>query len=1529
MKRNFNSWARRFFACMLCGVFAVSVVWAERVSPEDAALVADHFMNVASSSAHGQKAPAKRMVMKTAAAAEENQFYIYENADGEGWVMVAANDVVRPILAYSETGHFRTDNMPVNVKGWLQSYNKQIKYVEQNYPEASEEIQQEWKKLRSGARQVKASVVVSPLIKTGWDQDSPYWNSCPKKGSTYCYTGCVATAMAQVMNYWQWPKQGTGSHSVKYNGTTYTANFGNTTYDWNNMLDSYSGSATTAQKTAIATLMLHCGIAVDMQYGTSSEGGSAAYTIDYNGYFSGKGTMCAETALQQFFGYNSETVTGYCRDGESNPYMKKWSRTEWIAMLKVELNASRPIMYAGCGYETPGDEESVYGHSFVCDGYDSDNKFHFNWGWGNWCDGYYDVDAMVTNDPGSGGGNGEYNYYQDVIIGIEPPVTGHTVVTNGTGCTITCAKSANNDEAFTATIEPTDATYDFTSITVKLGTTTLTKNTHYTLSNDNKTLTIKASAITGDASNDLIITAVWTKNRYSYEMVYSNCTGNEDGMVAKNAALNLTITPASGYTLANAACWEVEMGGSELTYGTGFTYNASNNTFNIASVTGDAVILASAEKQVTWMADGSTFATTLTSSDKYVLPENKPEACDGTEFVGWCAEANYESETTAPTFIKNGDAATQGTTLYAVFATKGEGGGSSSIEKATSIAVGDEVILVYETGKMELTSFSETSTIYGIGSAYTTTPSGSFSFKVVAGSEANSFAFLRDGKYWNWSSGNSLSTATSLSANTSWTVSFSSGNAVIANKNTSSRTIRWNTSSPRFACYTSGQADVQLYKKVGGGSSYTDYTTSCGTPAEKYAINITTPAHGSLTTSPSNEAAANKTVTITATPETHYHLVTLTVKDASNADVTVNGTGNTRTFTMPEKAVTISATFEEDTKYTINFYVGNSIQRTESLFAGQTATPPSVVAPCEAYTYTTGWVTSAITTETTSEPTYVTNFSVSGAQDYYAVFSQVEEGESGGTTQIEDELTRATTGVTKGSTSYSDWSGKTVTSDAVYAGNSAGGNDAIQLRSSNSNSGIITTTSGGKIKKVVVTWNSNTTSGRKIDIYGKNAAYSSATDLYNNSAQGTKLGSIADTQTELTISGDYTYVGVRSNSGALYLDDITFTWETAGGSSSTTYYTTAPDCSTPEPCELISISLYTEDVKKVFTEGETFSYDGLVVTANYSNCASKDVMPTSVSTPDLSTAGDKTVTVSYTENEITRQNTYSITVKEPNQYTIAFYDNGVQIGDGQVIIEGAQPEVPSDPEPACSAYTFVGWWIAELAKDNTESKAWITDFTATQDQNYYAIYKKTEGSESGPTASVSFKDADQESNIDASSEAGKIRKDLVEEESGITSYSGSKVYASQYGAKLGSSKAIGQLDIVLSSAVTTKTITLNAKQYGSDTGSLSVTVNGGTAFGSAQKPSVDGGNLTFTASSEVEISSVTIATSSKRAYVKSVTIGTSSSSTTYYSSYEYCKESDVESVDIAQPVAIKALRNGQIVIIRGAEVYSITGVRIK
>lgn len=199
-----------------------------------------------------------------------------------------------------------------------------------------------------------------------------------------------------------------------------------------------------------------------------------------------------------------------------------------------------------------------------------------------------------------------------------------------------------------------------------------------------------------------------------------------------------------------------------------------------------------------------------------------------------------------------------------------------------------------------------------------------------------------------------------------------------------------------------------------------------------------------------------------------------------------------------------------------------------------------------------GWCRTANYQSETTAPTFVSAGQAAEEGDvFYAVFA-TPSGEVA--TAVSDVLTRAWTGVS--GTTYTSWSGKTASSPAVYAGQSAGDNSSIQLRSNKSNSGIITTASGGTVSEVTVDWNSNTAAGRQLDVYGKNTAYSSPTDLYNNSTRGTKLGTITKgTSTTLTVTGDYPYIGVRSNSGALYMNSLTITW---GGGSTVTYsgYTT-------------------------------------------------------------------------------------------------------------------------------------------------------------------------------------------------------------------------------------------------------------------------------------------------------------------------------------------------------------------------------------
>ena len=205
---------KKIFLLTVSLLFAFTTIYAERVSQEDAALVANHFMS-ATVQTGVKKASGSKMVLKKAASAEENQYYVYENASGEGWVMVAANDIAHPILAYSPTGQFRTDNQPKNLKVWLGGYDRQIKRAAADGVEASESIQQEWASLRKSPVVKTATPVVSPLIKTGWDQDAPFWNLCPSKSGSQCYTqgnisytgrncrvgglaGGISTAAAQI-----------------------------------------------------------------------------------------------------------------------------------------------------------------------------------------------------------------------------------------------------------------------------------------------------------------------------------------------------------------------------------------------------------------------------------------------------------------------------------------------------------------------------------------------------------------------------------------------------------------------------------------------------------------------------------------------------------------------------------------------------------------------------------------------------------------------------------------------------------------------------------------------------------------------------------------------------------------------------------------------------------------------------------------------------------------------------------------------------------------------------------------------------------------------------------------------------------------------------------------------------------------------------------------------------------------------------------------------------------------------------------
>lgn len=329
---------------------------------------------------------------------ENAYYYIFNIGENNGFVIVSGDDRAKDILGYSDSGSFSTDNMPENFKNWMAFYKSELQALDAT----PEFVTTETSEVDSISCTLEATSTatfapsISPLLGSiKWNQSSPYNILCPQVLTKQAPTGCVATAIAQVLKYYQWPVAGMGSKTYKSESVadSLNVNFFKTTYDWNNMLNTYDGSnSTLVQDTAVATLMYHCGVAVSMNYGESS---SSAYR------------KAIPPALVNYFGYD-KNVQMYRRD--------YYSESQWLKLLKTETNARRPILYGGSS--TAGS-----GHQFICDGYDLNNLFHFNWGWGGYCDGYFELTSLNVKTPGIGGGTGGYTVGQDIVIGIQKPNT--------------------------------------------------------------------------------------------------------------------------------------------------------------------------------------------------------------------------------------------------------------------------------------------------------------------------------------------------------------------------------------------------------------------------------------------------------------------------------------------------------------------------------------------------------------------------------------------------------------------------------------------------------------------------------------------------------------------------------------------------------------------------------------------------------------------------------------------------------------------------------------------------------------------------------------------------------------------------------------------------------------------------------------------------------------------------------------------------------------------------------------------------
>lgn len=385
----------------LLPIFFPFLIYATPVDPNMAQKVAQNFINSADASLNAQQRTSQQRRLKRIAkqTTDTPPYYIFNNEDG-GFVIVSGDDCATPILGYSNEGSIDLDNMPIQLEELLQAYALEIQDAIDNNLQATQEVAESWASYKKAPQAQTTTTAVSALISTKWYQ-FPYYNSkCPSDPSLAYFgghptTGCVATAMAQIMKYWEHPTTGTGNKSYKSTRSygTLSANFANTSYDWTNMPIELNESSSSSEIDAIATLMYHCGVAVEMDYNCDNEGGSGAYVIA-----DGRNRACVENALKTYFDY-APTLEG-----------KKWgtstSVSTWKKMLKKELDNNRPIIYSG--HTTSGE-----GHAFICDGYDNNDLFHFNWGWGGRSDGFFSVSALTA---------GTYNFSQNqaVIIGIQP-----------------------------------------------------------------------------------------------------------------------------------------------------------------------------------------------------------------------------------------------------------------------------------------------------------------------------------------------------------------------------------------------------------------------------------------------------------------------------------------------------------------------------------------------------------------------------------------------------------------------------------------------------------------------------------------------------------------------------------------------------------------------------------------------------------------------------------------------------------------------------------------------------------------------------------------------------------------------------------------------------------------------------------------------------------------------------------------------------------------------------------------------------
>lgn len=387
---------RRQFLLFLSLLFVAGVTNAKPVDISRAQKLGQKF--VLENFANARENNDLKLVYTGVSSRGEACFYAF-NAGNSGFVIISADDCYRPVVGYSDEGVFETENMSPELKWYLDNIAEGRSQMRKSVQ--SPEVAAEWQLFAETGRLLSFNKgkTATYLVQTKWNQDSPYNKFCPHASGGSggrAYAGCVATAMSQVMKYWNYPEHGMGSHTYVYGGDTLMANFGEATYEFDNMKLSIGIMSPEEDVIPIAWFMYHCGIAVDMMYSGS---GSGAYSED------------VPDAILKYFGY-----TNKARLRKRDAY----SLEEWQNMLKDSFDQGWPVYYSGSSDDG--------GHAFVCDGYNDADLFHYNFGWSGSNDGWYVIDEIDFNR----GADAIFNYVPaEVFENTAKSVSGFTAVANG------------------------------------------------------------------------------------------------------------------------------------------------------------------------------------------------------------------------------------------------------------------------------------------------------------------------------------------------------------------------------------------------------------------------------------------------------------------------------------------------------------------------------------------------------------------------------------------------------------------------------------------------------------------------------------------------------------------------------------------------------------------------------------------------------------------------------------------------------------------------------------------------------------------------------------------------------------------------------------------------------------------------------------------------------------------------------------------------------------------------------------------